>query len=422
MWTNWSGGQQARPRATERPLDESGVVAAIRRAADRGVRVRPTGAGLSWSPLSVTDEVLLDCSALTGVVSADDGRVRVRAGAPLRALLAALAEQGRTLAAVPAWDAMTVAGAVATGTHGSGARLGSLSALVRGVRLVDGGGTVRWVEGPDLDAVRTGLGALGVVTEVELAVEPAGFLEVGEELRPLADLLAEGFLDAHHRAEIEVFPGGQALARWADPVEPDDPAGEQAALPARPGTVRAGTVRAAVGSAQALGRVVPPLAPVLRRSAGRWGGPTTGRPHEVLVDDRPERVEQTEWALPRAALDSALRELESAVTARGIAVRPPVRVRVGAAETGWLHPAYGRATAWVAVRAPRGGDHLAAFGLVGSVLAGAGGRPHWAGRHDWTVAEVEASYPRLADFRRVRDRLDPDRRFTNPHLDALLGP
>jgi L-gulono-1,4-lactone dehydrogenase len=56
------------------------------------------------------------------------------------------------------------------------------------------------------------------------------------------------------------------------------------------------------------------------------------------------------------------------------------------------------------------------------VLGGAGGRPHWGTRHDWTAADVDAAYPRVADFRRVRDRLDPDRRFANPHLEAVLGP
>jgi L-gulonolactone oxidase len=100
----------------------------------------------------------------------------------------------------------------------------------------------------------------------------------------------------------------------------------------------------------------------------------------------------------------------------------PVLVRVGAAETGWLHPAHGRATAWVAVRARRGTDHEPLFGLVASVLGDVDGRPHWATRHDWTAVDVDAAYPRAADFRRVRDRLDPDRRFTNAHLETVLGP
>jgi L-gulonolactone oxidase len=142
----------------------------------------------------------------------------------------------------------------------------------------------------------------------------------------------------------------------------------------------------------------------------------------VLVVERPVRAEVSEWGLPREALQYALRELDAATAARGTVPRMPVLVRVGAAETGWLHPAFGRATAWVAVRVRRGTDHEPLFGLVASVLGDVGGRPHWGTRHDWTSVDVDAAYPRVVDFRRVRDRLDPARRFTNPHLETLLGP
>ena len=186
MWTNWSGGLQSRPRATDRPLDEAGVVAAVRRAAERGQRIRPVGARWSWSPLAVSDDVGLDTSALTGVVALDATRVRVRAGETLHDLLEELARHEFSLEAVPRGDGVTVGGAVSTGTHGSGAAVGSLSSLVRAVRLVDGRGELRRIDGPDLDAVRTSLGALGILTEVELAVVPERTLAAGEELRPLA--------------------------------------------------------------------------------------------------------------------------------------------------------------------------------------------------------------------------------------------
>jgi L-gulonolactone oxidase len=142
----------------------------------------------------------------------------------------------------------------------------------------------------------------------------------------------------------------------------------------------------------------------------------------VLVAERPVRAEVSEWALPHEALGRALRELGAATTARDLVPRMPVLVRVGAAETGWLHPAFGRATAWIAVRVRRGSDPEPLYGLVASVLGDVGGRPHWATRHDWTAPDVDAAYARASDFRRVRDRLDPDRRFANPHLDAVLGP
>ena len=106
----------------------------------------------------------------------------------------------------------------------------------------------------------------------------------------------------------------------------------------------------------------------------------------------------------------------------GIGAREPVRVRLGAPETGWLHPAHGRATAWVAVSVPSGTDVRPVFGLAASVLGGADGRPHWAGHHAWTVSDVAAAYPRFDDFARSRDHHDPARVFASPALTALLGP
>ena len=428
MWVNWSGGQQANPRRTDRPLDEAGVVAAVQRAAERGTRVRPVGAGLSGSPLVVTDDVHLDCSALTGVVSLDGDRVRVRAGTSLAALLGHLAGRGRTLTVIPDVLAASVGGAVGTGTHGGSVATGSLSAQVTGVRLVDGLGALRALdaESPELDAVRTGLGALGVLTEVELRTVPLAELAVREELRPLDAALADGTLDAHAWAALEVHvPSGEAVVRRGDPVGADDrAAAEELAAPANP------VLAAASGSAEALGRVVSWLAPApwpgsrpAWKPSSRWdGGLAIGDPHVVLPDPRPWRGEITEWAIPRDALRAALRELGAATSARGLELRRPVDVRVGPAETGWLHPAQGRATAWIAVRSPRGTDHQPLFGLVAAVLEDLEGRPHWAGRHDWTVAELERTYPRLPDFLDVRNSLDPGRRFTNDHLDTLLGP
>ncbi|GEL19658.1 FAD-linked oxidoreductase [Pseudonocardia asaccharolytica DSM 44247 = NBRC 16224] len=390
------------------------MAAAVRRAAARGLRIRPVGTGHSWSPLAVTGDVQLDCRALTGVVTVAGDRVRVRAGATLESLYAELAEHGRTLAVIPDAGGLTVAGAIGTGTHSSGAATGSLSAQVTGARMVDGTGSVRWVEGPDLDAVRTGLGALGVLTEVELRTVPMRLLQVHEDSGDPTELLADGgMLDAHAWTEVVLhLPSREALARWGDPVEPG--------LERESG--RRDLVRAAAaGSAEALGRVVSRLTPTLRRTA-RWGGSVTGPAYRVLIDRRPVRGEAAEWALPRERLGPALRELGAAAAARRIELRSPVLVRVGPAETGWLHPAWGRATAWVALRGLRGADPGPLFALAGAVLTDAGGRPHWAGRHEWTLAEVALAYPRLADFQAARDRFDPDRRFACDHLDALLGP
>ena len=426
MWTNWSGGQQCRPSATVRPLDEAGVRAAVQRATRRGVRVRPVGAGYSFSPLAVTDDVLLDLSALTGLVRVSGDRVRVRAGTTLAGLNTALAERGLALASPLDVDAPTVAGAVATGTHGSTARIGSLSAQVTGLRMVRGTGVAMEVAGIELDAARTGLGALGVVTEVELAVVPELVLRATQARVPLAEVLTPDYLDAHHWAEFSVFPyarpgSATALTRWADEVT------DQPDQPSRVTTVRTFVERrlvraAAVGGGVALGRTVPRLVPTINRAATALtgSGSVTDLAHRVLVARPVVRWEESEWALPREALADGVRELLAALSDRELDVGFPLEVRVGPAESGWLHPAYGRATGWVAVHTATGTDPEPVSALAAEVLGAHGGRPHWGKRHPWTAEQVAGAYPKLAEFRAVRDRYDPQRVFTNPYLAALL--
>ncbi|OLM21444.1 MULTISPECIES: D-arabinono-1,4-lactone oxidase [unclassified Pseudonocardia] len=396
------------PRRTDRPLDEAGVVTAVRRAAERGTAVRPTGAGGRVpGPLVRTDDVLLDASALTGVVGIGADTVRVRGGETVAALCTELAASGRALATVPDAPRATVAGATGLGMAGGAPDRGSLSDQVVAVRLVDGRGTVREVTGPDLDAARCGLGALGVVTALELRTVPLRRLRVHEEATALADVLADGGLIGHAWTECDVaVHTGQAVLRWAEPEPDEDPDGE----PAGRGGWGQAVSRLASSWWQSRSAWPPPQ---------RWAPGTAGPPHEVLPDPQPWDPDLAEWAVPRAALGTVLRELGAAVAARGQELRP-VRVRTGRAETGLLHPASGRDTAYLRIRT-RGPAEEPVRRLACAVLEDAAGRPCWTTRHEWGPDELAVAYPGWAAFAEVRDRFDPDRRFTDPYLAAVLG-
>ncbi|MDL5154900.1 D-arabinono-1,4-lactone oxidase [Actinomycetospora termitidis] len=423
MWTNWSGGQRCRPVATARPLDEAGVAGVIRRAAQRGQTVRPVGAGHGFSDLAVTDGVHLDCSAFSGItgVSATAGgsaaTVRVRGGTTVGELQEALAERGLALPVPLDVGAPTLGGALAVGAHGSASTVGSIAEQVIALRLVDGRGEVRDVPRADLDAARTALGALGVVLDAELLVVPAAPITVTRAQRPVDEVLDPAFWEAHDLAEAALFPSsGTALARWAGAAEGEEP--ERGV-----GVTSAGaTGRTALGGAVVVERALPRLAPSLNRVVSRLARTVsaTGAGHRVLSDPPAVRYEQAEWAVPRELLVPSLRDLLPRL-ADGLETGLPVRMRVGPAERGWLHPAYGRDTGWVAVRIPRGTDPGPVLARTAAVLRAHGGRPHWGTRHDFDAVDVAAAYPRSADFGRVRDDYDPDRVFTNPALSRLLG-
>ncbi|HSD81582.1 MAG TPA: FAD-binding protein, partial [Solirubrobacteraceae bacterium] len=227
MWRTWSRDLWCEPAVAERPATTADVVAAVGRAAGAGLTVRAAGSGHSFTGAALTDGVLLLPDRLTGLVDVDppSGRVRVRAGTTIRELCALLADHGLALANLGDIDAQTIAGAIATGTHGTGAGLPGLAAQVAALQLVAASGEVLEVDGsrPELlRAARVSLGALGVVTEVELRAVPAFTLRGADGPLPLVDVLdgLDEHVAAHRHFEFFVFPHADvALTRANDVVD-----------------------------------------------------------------------------------------------------------------------------------------------------------------------------------------------------------
>ena len=176
-WTNWAGNQSF-AAAVASPVSEEDVVAAVRAAIARGEGVRAAGAGHSFTPLVETGGTVLDMSRMAGVTHIDAGRRRITAlpgtlvgefGDPLWAAGLALANQGDI-------DTQAIAGAIATGTHGSGNALPSFSATLRGCRIADGRGEIVEIDETQpelLRAAQVSLGLLGVMTSLTIEVVPA---------------------------------------------------------------------------------------------------------------------------------------------------------------------------------------------------------------------------------------------------------
>ena len=140
-----------------------------------------------------------------------------------------------------------------------------------------------------------------------------------------------------------------------------------------------------------------------------------------FTSPRRVRFEEMEYAIPRAALPGVIRELRTLPERHHQRISFPVEVRVAPADDIALSTASGRDTAYVAVHVYRGTDRTAYFDAVEALMGSVGGRPHWGKLHSLGAAQLRARYPRFDEFVAVRDRLDPERRFTNAYLDRVLG-
>ena len=199
-WTNWSGCVSCRPAVLAMPGDEMRVSALVRDAARRGLTVRVAGTGHSFSALCVSDGLLLSLDRIRGIVAADAASrtAVIRAGSPIHELGAPLRAAGLAMETMGDIDRQTLAGAISTGTHGSGPTLGNISTQVVGLRLVTADGAIVDCSGerePELFRLaRVSLGALGVITEVRLRVLPAYRLHERTWSCPFEQCMAE--LDA----------------------------------------------------------------------------------------------------------------------------------------------------------------------------------------------------------------------------------
>ncbi|MFE7130636.1 D-arabinono-1,4-lactone oxidase [Streptomyces sp. NPDC057638] len=428
IWRNWARTVSVRPAREALPASAEEVAEAVRRAAEDGLRVKTVGSGHSFTAVAATDGLLIRPDLLTGIRHIDRTAmtVTVESGTPLKRLNAALAREGLSLTNMGDIMEQTVAGATSTGTHGTGRDSASIAAQITGVELVTADGTLMRCskeEHPEVfAAARIGLGALGVVTALTLAVEPLFLLRAREE--PMSfERVTEEF-DALHTEnehfEFYWFPhtGNCNTKR-----------NNRSAGPAAPVGAVSGWVEDELLSnglfqvASSLGRAVPAVVPALARLSSRAlsARTYTDIPYKVFTSPRRVRFVEMEYALPREAVVDALREVRAMIDRSPLRIGFPVEVRTAPADDIPLSTASGRETAYLAVHVYRGAPHRAYFTAVERVMAAHGGRPHWGKLHTRTAADLAALYPRFGEFTAVRDRLDPERRFANAYLRRVFG-
>ncbi|CAN5430072.1 D-arabinono-1,4-lactone oxidase [soil metagenome] len=425
-WRNWSGAVRATPRVLHRPRTVEDVCAAVTRARAGAEVLRVAGSGHSFTPIAASDQHMLTMTDLPGAVDISGGEagasVTVGAGVTIRELNLRLTEHDLALANMGDIDHQVVAGALATGTHGTGAAFGPMHTAVDGIELVDGTGALRWVDQADLPAARLAVGSLGVVTRLRLSVVPAYRLATTVTRVPLDDVLADfaHHIADHRHAEFYWLPH----TRWcqlklADATdEPPLPAG----LAQRVNDVVLENV--AVWTAGQVARTFPGAsAAVSRILAAGVSDVSARRPsHQAFASVRWVRFQEMEYALPRAALPAVLDALEDLITRDRLPVALPVEVRAVAADTSaWLSPAWERDSAYVAIHAFRGMPYTRYFKAAEEIFRSHDGRPHWGKMHTQGADTLAAVYPRWADFQTVRARLDPDGTFASPYLRRILG-
>jgi FAD-linked oxidoreductase len=454
-WRNWAGDERCTPAAIERPASIAEVAAALERAAAHDQRVRVAGAGHSFSDIALTDGRLLRLDRMNRLLEVDraSGLVRVQGGMTIHALNARLAAIGLALENLGDIDVQSIAGAISTATHGTGARLRNIPSQVVALTLVlADGSTLDCSEQDDpelLRAARVGLGALGVVAEVTLRCVPAFRLRGLDAPAPLEQTLErfEELALANDHFEFYVFPHARnALTRINNRTE--EPARPRGRVSAYVNDVL--LTNHAFGLCCRLGRRMPAQIPRINRLVTRLADASrrVDRSDRIFASPRLVRFTEMEYALPRERTVEAVRRVLELVEGgpldggsgglghprsaggggRKAGARPPfavpfpIEVRTVAADDALLSTATGRDSGYVAVHMFEGMAWEPYFRAVEAIMDELGGRPHWGKRHFQTAATLRERYPEWERFQAVRRWLDPEGRFANDYTNCVLGP
>jgi len=426
-WVNWAGDQRCRPARVLAPRSREELAEAVGAAAAAGERVKVTGSGHSFTEAAMTASTMVRLDALRGVLEADreSGLVKVGAGTVLRDLNEELAGLGLALENMGDIDAQTVAGAISTGTHGTGAGFANISARVEEVEMVLADGSVRTLGAGDpelLRAARIGIGALGALSAVTLRCFPAFTLRREDSAHRLAYVLDhfDEYAGRNDHFELFTFPYSDRALVLERNRTPEAPKPKSRVVAVLNDVLLENWALEAMA---ATGKAMPRTIPALARFAGlvATGTDNQDRSDRIFVNQRNVRFTEMEYAVPCADGPTAVRRVVEWVRSNRFPVFFPIEVRVAAGDDALLSAAHERDTAYIAVHQYRGMEWRPYFEAVESIMNDYGGRPHWGKRHFQTAATLAPRYPRWAEFQAARDALDPGRVFANSYTERVLG-
>jgi L-gulonolactone oxidase len=425
---NWARNQQSRPSAYHQPGSEAEVVALVNDVASRGESLRLVGAGHSWSDIVCTDGHLVNLDRMSRVLAVDQEKhqVTVEAGIRLHALITELADRGLALSNVGSVVEQSIAGALSTGTHGSGIRFGNLATQVIALRLIGGDSSshdLSSTKKPELfRAARVSLGCLGIVTQVTLQCEPLYDLEEHAWPMPFDEAMEslQKTVDDHEHVKFWWLPHTNKVQAYC--------ANRSKAARRMPGAVARWfddslSMKVIYPGLLRTGRLIPAAIGPINRMIGKM---SFNRTHKVDRYDRiltvpmPPRHLEIEFAIDRDDTVEALTQVREMIRREGLRVNFVCEVRFVAGDDGWMSPAYGRDTCQIGGYMYPSKSLDAYFEGFEAIMVALGGRPHWGKDFLMEGDGIRRCYPEYERFAELRRQLDPTGVFENGFIRRLF--
>ena len=418
VWRNWSGSQYGSAEIFKpRQINE------LKKLLKSHAQIRAVGAGHSFSALVKTDAVLINLDRFKGVVTFDEDQTQctVQAGTRLYDLGEYLAPINQALPNQGDIDQQSLAGAISTGTHGTGIDLPCLSAFVEGFELLTADGELlqcdRQQNTEIFQAGRVALGSFGILTKITLQNRSRYKLKEQIRLCPLQEVFANIDQWKHQHRHIEFWAflhSDQVMLKTLDETD-DAIQPRQDAWPSED---------ALLTLCSELTRRLPVTNPYLQKLLSVFVKPTcyVDWSNQIFPTPRNTKFNEMEYQLPVEQGLQCLEEVLHILRKHQVPMFFPIEFRYVKGDDIWLSPFYRRDSVSISIHQFHKQDYHAVFDLVEPILQKYQGRPHWGKLHSMTAASLRDLYPKWDDFMALRQRLDPNQKWLNPHLKQLFLP
>ncbi|WP_180050166.1 MULTISPECIES: D-arabinono-1,4-lactone oxidase [unclassified Acinetobacter] len=416
-WENWSGAQKSIPKSFIQPKNLEQLMEVVQSQP----KIRMVGAGHSFSPLAKTTDTLVSLDHLKGILDIDAERCQstVQAGTRLFDLGEKLASFDQALINQGDIDRQSLAGAIATGTHGTGLELPCLSALVKGFELLTAQGELIQCSAEQnseiFQAGRVSLGSLGVLTHVQLQNRPMYKLKEQTRLCPLKDVMQnmQQWQYEHRHIEFWAFShADQVILKTLDETEDNlQPRKEQCL-----------DDDVLLKFCAELTRFFPPLNPWLQKLLGVFVKPSINVDwsSRIFPSTRSTKFNEMEYQIPLQHGMNCLEEILHTLRRHKVPMFFPLEYRLVRGDDIWLSPFYQQDSASISVHQFYKQDYQVIFKLVEPIFLKYGGRPHWGKLHSLNARQLQNVYPKWQDFLNIRQELDPQQKWLSPELQQLL--
>lgn len=420
-WRNWSGNQSCLPEARVAPDSEEAIAGLLK--SSTGV-IRPVGASHSFSALVPTDGTILSLARLSGMIEHDASSLQATfwAGTRMSDMGEPLKAIGQALPNMADIDYQTLAGALATATHGTGQNFPAYPGYVQGLRMVSAAGEIIDCSADEntelFNAARVSLGALGVITRVRLQNRDAFRLHTREWIDKTDELLDNFDQLVAENDHFEILPlifSDSALAIAHNETDaPADPAveaeGDQSTTDILDALYR--HLREYPRLRTALMNLVTPLIRFEEEIDDSY---------KIFANVRDVRFHEMEYSVPAADGPACLREILQTIRENNLRSWFPMEMRYIKGDDIPLSMFEGGDRCAISVHQHYDMDHHNFFAAIEPIFWRYGGRPHWGKLHSLNARHLRKLYPRWEEFTRVRDALDPQGRFLNAHLRSVFG-